>query len=407
METGYNSNEKINLLKILLRDIGNKMTPIELSLIVKIFDRTILWGKAEEIITINQFIEGFTIDDLNVCGGLEASRPTIIKALKNLEHNNHIICKKQKNNAVSYQINYANKLKENNVYEKNKPIDILKKSKTSITEDNTLVKNFNYPSKDSLLPLVKNFNYPSKEFLPKIYINKNKVNKKKLNKTFSEENKFLRNENLKPEEKIQEIKNKEKTRFISEKQLTAKDLEKFWAIEIKKIFPEYTQIPFTVRDLAITKKLLKNLLVVFQENSLILKFMTWAIINWKLITEYHLTFLDEKKNKYPSIPLLLRFLEIFVNQYNDKENESKLRELDRKEKIKTELIRKGYKKDEIESVIEEIETKENSIKEKRKLEKQISELKKEKITTNQAEKRKPKRLKLIDYTEELQAEELA
>lgn len=406
MDTGYNSTEKIKLLKILINEIGNKLSPIELVILIKIFDRTILWGKKEEIITLNHFIEGIsTKEGFIVCGGLETSKPTILKAIKSLRCKGYLILKKNHDNLISYEINFKDKEKENSMYEKDKKINILKDGRSEILNPpskNSLLpstKFFTTPSKESLLPLVKNF-YPNN-------ININKLNKMKLNKTFSEENKFLRNENLKPEEKIQEIKNKEKTRFISKKQFTAKDLEKFWAIEIKKIFPEYNQVPFTVRDLAIAKKLLKNLLTVFSENSLILKFMAWAIINWKLITEYHLAFLDEKKNKYPSMPLLLRFLGIFVNQYNDKENESKLRELDRKEKIKTELIRKGYKKEEIESVIDEIEDKEKSIKEKRKLEKQILELKKQKTTIKQTESIKPKRLKLVDYTEELQAEELA
>lgn len=404
----YTSSQKIELFKTVLHELGDGLKPTELVVLIKIFDRTILWGKHSELITVEQLVNGIYKNGSVISSGLDCSKSLVYRILRKLEKLNLIISDKNAANFTNFSINF-NKERKTKMYNKQekqtKPtIDVLSNRK-KIADTSSQIEQTLYSICTD--PLVK-LNRPSSQIEQRINnININIENKNIKNKIANEKN-FIRNLEKNPVEKIKEIKQKEISKFKNqEKPLTAKDLEIFWVLETKKIFPEYLSKPHGVRDLAISKKLLQNLSKLFPENNIKLKFLTWVIMNWEITSEKQLNFLNEK-SIYPSIPLLLRFLDIFINAYTNKNAQKLNRDLTRQEKIKNELIRKGYTAQDINDITEEIDELDKKLREKKALEKEIQELEKRKNKAKAINKSvtTTKKLKAMDFLHELETEEL-
>lgn len=93
-----------------------RWSPTEVLVLTFIADRTLRFGKEEEVITIDQFIHGVEGRNGPVIAGLGLSRPTILKAYKSLEKKGfllvQLIANKAKGYLNSFKINVSTVLSE-------------------------------------------------------------------------------------------------------------------------------------------------------------------------------------------------------------------------------------------------------------------------------------------------------
>lgn len=292
-----------------------KWSPTEVLLLTFIADRTLRFGKEEEVITLDQFTHGVLGRNGPVIAGLGLSRPTILKAYKSLEKKGFLfvqsVANKAKGYLNSFKINVSAILSEKVIMSSS--LNISKKYREMSEEQRNSI-----PGKESLLGGERIFTGGVKNLYCKGVDFKMLERSKRKNAAFGRIDN-LSETNLTAEETLDQAtqrvteKQKEKARKLTNKP-TLSGLTAAWKSSTAKHGAGQTIVSPTRKDL-------HKLLAGCKAHSLphdtnLISFIDWSVEHWAILRQGPLSWAENMSNN-PDMASFSSLYKFFVKAYGD------------------------------------------------------------------------------------------